>query len=67
MLVVSGRINHSVLARALEIQVMLREGKMSHSEAIQLLKAESLRVLPVEQSAEQRGLSQQENKRVRLG
>ena len=67
MLVVSGRINHSVLARALEIQVMLRENKMSHSEAIQLLKAESLRVLPVEQSAEQRGLSQQESKRVRLG
>lgn len=67
MLVVSGRINHSILARALEIQVMLREGKMSHSEAIQLLKAESLRVLPVEQSAEQRGLTQQDNKRVRLG
>lgn len=68
MLVVSGRINHAVLARALEIQVMLREGKMSHGEAVELLKAESLRVLPVDQSAEQRGLSQQEpNKRVRLG
>ena len=68
ILVVSGCINHNVLARALEIQVMLREGKMSQSEAVELLKAESLRVLPVDQSAEQRGLSQQEpNKRVRLG
>lgn len=68
MLVVSGRVNHSVLARALEIQVMLREGKMSHGQAVELLKAESLRILPVEQTAEQRGLSRQDpNKRVRLG
>lgn len=68
MLVVSGVVNHSVLARALEIQVMLREGKMSHSEAVELLKAESLRILPVNLTAEQRGLSKTEsNKRVRLG
>jgi hypothetical protein len=68
MLVLSGVINHSVLARALEIQVMLRENKMSHGQAVELLKAESLRILPVDQTAEQRGLSKQDaNKRVRLG
>lgn len=68
MLVVSGVVNHSVMARALEIQVMLREGKMSHGQALELLKAESLRIVPVEQSAEQRGLSRQDaNKKVRLG
>lgn len=68
MLVVSGVVNHSVIARALEIQVMLREDKMIYSEAVDLLKAESLRVLPVEQSAEQRGFTRDNsNKRVRLG
>lgn len=68
MLVVSSIVNHSVMARALEIQVMLREGKMSHGQALELLKAESLRIVPVEQSAEQRGLSRQDaNKKVRLG
>lgn len=68
MLVVSGVVNHSVIARALEIQVLLREGKMSYSQAVELLKSESLRVLPVEQSAEQRGFSKNgSNKRVRLG
>jgi hypothetical protein len=68
MLVVSGVVNHSVIVRALEIQVLLREGKMSHGEAVELLKAESLRILPLEQSAAQRGLSKQDqNKKVRLG
>lgn len=68
MLVVSGVIEHNVVARALEIQVMLREGKMSHGQGVELLKAESLRVLPVAQAAEQRGLSKQDqNKKVRLG
>ena len=68
MLVISGVVNHSIIARALEVQVMLREGKMSHSQAVELLKSESLRVLPVEQTAEQRGLSRQDqNKKVRLG
>lgn len=68
MLVVSGVVNHSIIARALEIQVLVREGKMSYGQAVELLKAESLRILPVEQTAEQRGLSKQDpNKRVRLG
>jgi hypothetical protein len=68
MMVIAGVVNHSVVARALEIQVMLREGKMSHSEAVELLKAESLRILPVEQTATQRGLSKKDaNKKVRLG
>ncbi len=68
MLAVSGVVSHSILARALEIQTMLREGKMSHGQAVELLKAESLRVLPIDETAEQRGFSKQEsNKRVRLG
>jgi hypothetical protein len=68
MLVVAGVVNHSVMARALELQVLLREGKMSHSQAIDLLKAESLRILPMDQTAEQRGLSRQDqHKKVRLG
>lgn len=68
MLVASGIVNHSIMARTLELQVMLREGKMSQAQAVELLKAESLRVLPPEQSAEQRGLSKQDgSKKVRLG
>jgi hypothetical protein len=68
MLVISGVVNHSVVARALEIQVMLREGKMSHGQAVEMLKAESLRTLPLEQAAEQRGFSKLEKrKKVRLG
>lgn len=68
MLTLAGAVEHSVLARALEVQVLLREGKMSHGEAVELLRSESLRILPVELTAQQRGLSKQEpNKRVRLG
>lgn len=69
MLAVSGVVSHAVLARALEIQVLLREGKMSYGQALEILRSESLRILPVEMTAEQRGLSKQDpsNKRVRLG
>ncbi len=68
MLTLTGVVEHSVLARALEVQVLLREGKMSHGEAVELLRSESLRILPVEMTAQQRGLSKQDpNKRVRLG
>ena len=69
MLALSGVVSHAVLARALEIQVLLREGKMSYGQALEILRSESLRILPVEMTAEQRGLSKQDpgNKRVRLG
>ncbi|MBX9687731.1 MAG: hypothetical protein K2X27_13580 [Candidatus Obscuribacterales bacterium] len=68
MLVSSGVLEHSVLARALEIQVLLRENKMTYGQALDLLKAESLRVLPLDKTAEQRGLSKHDShKRVRLG
>ena len=69
MLAVSGFVNHAVLVRAIEIQVLLREGKMSYGQALEILRSESLRILPVDMTAEQRGLSKQDptNKRVRLG
>ncbi len=66
MLAVSGVITFNMVARAVELQVMVREGRISYAAAVNALRSEGLRNLPVEENARQRGLVSGRRK-VRLG
>ena len=67
MLVLSGAINHNTLARAIEYQVLVREGKMAYGAAVNALKTEGHRELSIEDNAKQHGLVKEKRSRVRLG
>lgn len=68
MLVLSGAVSYQALARALELQRMMREGKLSYENAVQQMTAEGRRQLPVERAAEQYGINPNSKfKTVRLG
>ncbi|MBY0546690.1 MAG: hypothetical protein K2W95_05330 [Candidatus Obscuribacterales bacterium] len=67
MLVLGGAINHNTLARAIEYQVLVREGKMAYGAAVNALKTEGHRELPIEENAKQHGLANEKRRRVRLG
>lgn len=67
MLVLTGVISHSTLARAIEYQVLVREGKMAYGAAVNALKAEGHRELAIDDNAKQLGMAIDKKRRVRLG
>lgn len=67
MLVLGGAINHNTLARVIEYQVLVREGKMAYGAAVNALKTEGHRERPLEDNAKQHGLANEKRRRVRLG
>lgn len=66
MLALSGVITFNTLARAVDLQVMVREGKIAYAAAVNALCAEGLRDLPVEENIKHHGLVHGRRK-VRLG
>lgn len=67
MLVLGGAINHNTLARVIEYQVLVREGRMAYGAAVNALKTEGHRERPLEENAKQHGLANEKRRRVRLG
>lgn len=68
MLAISGAISYASLARALELLVLVRQGKLALAESVEILASECNRRLSPEHSAEQRGLTRfGGEQRLRLG
>jgi hypothetical protein len=66
MLVLMGMLSHPILAKALEMQRMIREGTLSHNQAV--LNLHSSGALEIEESLAQQGLEKGTGRKaIRLG
>ncbi|HEY9784763.1 MAG TPA: hypothetical protein V6D17_05110, partial [Candidatus Obscuribacterales bacterium] len=69
MLSLMGAVPHSLLAKALEIQEMIRDGRMSYARAVQVLNPLNTTRPPLEQNLVHHGLDKPaaKKKTIRLG